>query len=155
MEAQVKLEKELRREEDEMFKVFQMERENEKRKLTDEIKKEWEVKLKELTDMYERNLSKKKKKTPEEERKVCLGHALTLNAPITTSVVYFSHLLKCLRSLYAGKQYGPRSDCSYRSSLFWVHVVCFYTSFASNARQVFAADDFSRRHFQMHYFLAV
>ena len=71
MEAQVKLEKELRREEDEMFKVFQMERENEKRKLTDEIKKEWEVKLKELTDMYERNLSKKKKKTPEEERKVC------------------------------------------------------------------------------------
>ena len=76
MEAQVKLEKELRREEDEMFKVFQMERENEKRKLTDEIKKEWEVKLKELTDMYERNLSKKKKKTPEEERKVCFGHAL-------------------------------------------------------------------------------
>ena len=72
VEAQVKLEKELRREEDEMFKVFQMERENEKRKLTDEIKKEWEVKLKELTDMYERNLSKKKKKTPEEERKVCL-----------------------------------------------------------------------------------
>ena len=76
MEAQVKLEKELRREEDEMFKVFQMERENEKRKLTDEIKKEWEVKLKELTDMYERNLSKKKKKTPEEERKVCLGHTV-------------------------------------------------------------------------------
>ena len=76
VEAQVKLEKELRREEDEMFKVFQMERENEKRKLTDEIKKEWEVKLKELTDMYERNLSKKKKKTPEEERKVCPGHTV-------------------------------------------------------------------------------
>ena len=53
-----------------MFKVFQMERENEKRKLTDEIKKEWEVKLKELTDMYERNMSKKKKKVPDEERKV-------------------------------------------------------------------------------------
>ena len=29
-----------------------------------------------------------------------------------------SRLLKCLRSLY-GKQCGPRSDCSYRSSLFW------------------------------------
>ena len=26
-------------------------------------------------------------------------------------------LLKC----------GPRSDCSYRSSLFWVQAVCFYT----------------------------
>ena len=51
---------------------------------------------------------------------------LTLNEPIATKVVCFSHLLKCLRSLY-GKQCGPRSDCSYRSSLFWVHPVCFYT----------------------------
>ena len=51
---------------------------------------------------------------------------LTLNAPIATKVVCFSRLLKCLRSLY-GKQCGPRSDCSYRSSLFWVHTVCFYT----------------------------
>ena len=51
---------------------------------------------------------------------------LTLCAPITTKVICFSHLLKCLRSLY-GKQCGPRSDCSYRSSLFWVHTVCFYT----------------------------
>ena len=41
-------------------------------------------------------------------------------------VVCFSHLLKCLRSLYT-KQCGPRSDCSYRSSLIWVHPVCFYT----------------------------
>ena len=31
-----------------------------------------------------------------------------------------------LRSLF-GKQCGPRSDCSYWSSLFWVHAVCFYT----------------------------
>ena len=31
-----------------------------------------------------------------------------------------------LRSLY-GKQCGPRSDCSCRSSLFWVHTVRFYT----------------------------
>ena len=52
---------------------------------------------------------------------------LTLNTPITKKVVCFSCLLKCLRSLY-GKQCGPRSDCSYRSSLFWVHTVCFYTS---------------------------
>ena len=67
-------------------------------------------------------------------------YTLTLNAPITTKVVCFSRLLKCLRSLY-GKQCGPRSDCSYRSSLFWVHAVCFYTRFISNARQLFAADD--------------
>ena len=51
---------------------------------------------------------------------------LTLNVPIATKVVCFSRLLKCLRSLY-GKQYGPRSDCSYRSSLFWVHAVGIYT----------------------------
>ena len=44
---------------------------------------------------------------------------LTLNQPIATKVVCFSRLLKCLRSLY-GKQRGPRSDCSYRSSLFWL-----------------------------------
>ena len=77
---------------------------------------------------------------------------LTLNGPIATKVVCFSRLLKCLRSLY-GKQCGPRSDWSYRSSLFWVHTVCFYTEFVSNAWQLFAEDDFSRRHFQMHFFL--
>ena len=51
---------------------------------------------------------------------------LTLNGPISTKVICFSRLLKCLRSLYC-KQFGPRSDCSYRSSLFWVLAVCFYT----------------------------
>ena len=45
---------------------------------------------------------------------------------LTLKVVCFSRLLKCLRRLY-GKQCGPRSDCSYRSSLFWVYTVCFYT----------------------------
>ena len=67
-------------------------------------------------------------------------------------VVCFSRLLKCLRSLY-GKQCGPRSDCSFRSSLFWIHAVCFCNYFVSNVRQLFAADDFSRRHFQMIFFL--
>ena len=38
-------------------------------------------------------------------------NSLALNAPITTKVVCFSRLLKCLRNLY-GKQRGPRSDCS-------------------------------------------
>ena len=74
--------------------------------------------------------------------------SLTLKAPIATKVVWFSRLLKCLRGLY-GKQCGPRSDCS----LFWVHTVCFYTLFVSKVRQLFAADYFSRRHFQMHFFL--
>ena len=34
---------------------------------------------------------------------------LTFTAPITTKVVCFSRLLKCLRSFY-GKQCGPRPD---------------------------------------------
>ena len=37
-----------------------------------------------------------------------------------------------------------------RSSLFWVHAVCLFTEFVSNVGLLFAADDFSRRHFQMH-----
>ena len=36
-------------------------------------------------------------------------YSLTLRAPITTKVVCFSRLLKCLRSLY-GKQCGPKSS---------------------------------------------
>ena len=40
--------------------------------------------------------------------------------------------------------------------MFWVHAVCFYTlKFVSNAKQLFAAVDFSRRHFQGIFFLGV
>ena len=39
------------------------------------------------------------------------------------------------------------------SSLVWVHAVCFHTLFVYIGRQIFAAEDFSRRHFQMHIFL--
>ena len=103
-----------------------------------------------------------------------LNFRLTLNAPIATKVVCFSRLLKCLRTPFAlilnssvmfgnylqqttsrslyGKQCGPRTDCSYRSSLFWVHAVYFCTKFVSNVRQLFAADDFSRQHFQIAFF---
>ena len=93
------------------------------------------------------DLEKEFKRTVQEKGKLFLTH----NPPIATKVVCFSRLLKSLRSLY-GKQCGPRSDSSYRSSLFWVHAVFFYTYFVSNARQLFAADDLSRRHFQMHFF---
>ena len=43
---------------------------------------------------------------------------------------------------------------AHRSSLFWVHAVCFYTYFLSYVRQLFAADNFRRQHFQMHFFLS-
>ena len=72
-DAQVQLETQQRKEEDAMFQNFQMERERETQKISDEIKKEWEVKLKELTDLYEKDMSKKKKKIDDRERKVsCL-----------------------------------------------------------------------------------
>ena len=35
------------------------------------------------------------------------------------------HLLVILKVIFA-KQCGPRSDCSSRSSLIWVHTVCLY-----------------------------
>ena len=71
---------------------------------------------------------------------------LTLNAPIETKVICFSRLLKCLRSLY-GKQCGPRSDCSYRSSLFWVHAVSILNSsvmIGNYLQQTTSADDIFR-----------
>ena len=36
-----------------------------------------------------------------------------------------SHLLMFLGSKYC-KQYGPRSECSLRSTLIWIHSVCFH-----------------------------
>ena len=60
------------------------------------------------------------------EIRVSKGLLLTLNAQIATKVVCFSRLLKFLRILY-DEQCGPKSDCSYRSSMIWVHPVCFYT----------------------------
>ena len=55
----------------------------------------------------------------------CCTNDLILNAPNATKIASFSRLLECLRSLYC-KQCGPRSDCSYRSSLFWVLAVGYY-----------------------------
>ena len=50
---------------------------------------------------------------------------LTLKVSITTKVVCFTRLQKYRRSLY-GKRCTPRSDSSYRSSLFLVHAVCLF-----------------------------
>ena len=61
---------------------------------------------------------------------------LTLKASALSSACDFeSHFCK---------QCGPRSDCSFRSSLIWVHTVCRYTK---NSFEKFARI-FSRRHKQ-------
>ena len=67
---------------------------------------------------------------------------LTLKAPIATKVVCFSRLLKCLEASMANSV-NPDQTCS-GSTLF----ACIL-KFASNVWQLFAADDFSRRHFQI------
>ena len=45
-------------------------------------------------------------------------------------------------------QTAPKGAVCSGSTLF-----CFYTKFVSNVRQLFAADDYSRRHFQIPFFL--
>ena len=42
------------------------------------------------------------------------------------------------------KQYGPRSDCSCRSSLTWVHGVCFSHKFSLECTWVYAVGVISR-----------
>ena len=51
-----------------MFKTFQSTRKHERAKLSEEINKEWEIKLKELTDKYEKSFTAKKKR--ETDKKV-------------------------------------------------------------------------------------
>ena len=72
---------------------------------------------------------------------------LTLNAPITTKVVCFSRLLKCIRSLY-GKQCGPKSDYSFRSSLFgstlFASILSSSVMLGNYLQQTTAATDFFR-----------
>ena len=76
----------------------------------------------------------------------CLA-ILTLNSPNTTEVVYFSCLLKCLRSLY-GKQCEPRSDhsigavCS-ESTLF-ASILNSSVMLGNYLQQMTSADDIFR-----------
>ena len=71
------------------------------------------------------------------------GFTLTLKTPISQQL---SSALSsaCDFKSHFFKQCGPRSDCSSRSSLIWVHIVCLY---AKNRFEKFARL-FSRRHKQ-------
>ena len=50
---------------------------------------------------------------------------LTLKAPITTIIVSALSSASYFKS-HCCKQCGPRSDCSSRRSLIWVHTVCLF-----------------------------
>ena len=79
--------------------------------------------------------------------RLALFHIIPLKAPIATKVVCLSCLLKCLRSLY-GKQCGPDQTAP-------IGAVCSgSTLFASIPNSsVMLGNDFSRRNFQMYFFL--
>ena len=68
---------------------------------------------------------------------------LTRNAQITSKVVCFSRLLKCLRSLY-GKQCGPRSDCSYSGSTLFASILNSSVMLGNYLQQMTSADDIFR-----------
>ena len=53
---------------------------------------------------------------------IVFANILTRQLLITTKCRLLV-LIKC----FCSKQCGPRSDCSTRSSLIWVHMVCLYT----------------------------
>ena len=53
------------------------------------------------------------------------------------------------------KQCGPRSDCSFRSSLIRVHTVCLYAKICLKSLQEYSADNIHRWHFQMQVFLGI
>ncbi|CAG5123160.1 unnamed protein product, partial [Candidula unifasciata] len=69
-ESQRKLEEQLRKEEDEMFREFQQERLKEDKLINKEVDSEWERQLKELTERYEKDMEKKKKKMKDSEKKM-------------------------------------------------------------------------------------
>ena len=69
---------------------------------------------------------------------------LIFSPPFTKKIV-FSFLLVCFGSVYC-KQYGPRSDCSHRSSLIRVHDVCFDDKISYGIKlwhEGFIMDDFN------------
>ncbi|GFS11974.1 kyphoscoliosis peptidase [Elysia marginata] len=69
-ESQKRLEEQLRKEEDAMFNQFREERGKEDVSINKEIDTEWESKLRELTDRYEKDMDKKKKKMKDSDKKL-------------------------------------------------------------------------------------
>lgn len=70
IDAQKKLEEQLRKEEDAVIDEMMKKRSEENEKIKNEIKQEWEIKLKELTEKFDREMDKKNKKLRDSEKKV-------------------------------------------------------------------------------------
>lgn len=70
IEEQRRLEAEYQREEDRLLDEFHNERKQEARRLSAELQHEWEIKLKELTEKFDKEFGQKKKKMKDSEKKV-------------------------------------------------------------------------------------
>lgn len=68
-DAQKKLEEQLRKEEDELYRTFKANRKEEAKKLSAEIDQEWETRLQELTEKFDREFEKKNNRKL--DKKVC------------------------------------------------------------------------------------
>ncbi|XP_060072641.1 hillarin-like [Ylistrum balloti] len=74
LDAQKRLEEEHRREEDLLLEQITQNRRQEIRRISDELNMEWQVKLKDLTEKFEREMDKKKKKIKDSEKKQMTMH---------------------------------------------------------------------------------
>lgn len=70
IEEQRRLEAEYQREEDRLLDEFHNERKQEALRLSAELQQEWEIKLKELTEKFDKEFGQKKKKMKDNEKKV-------------------------------------------------------------------------------------
>lgn len=68
LDAQKKLEEQLRKEEDAVINDMLKQRSEENKKISEEMQKEWEVKLKELTERFDKEMGKKNKKLRDSEK---------------------------------------------------------------------------------------
>lgn len=94
IDAQKKLEEQLRKEEDAVIDEMLKKRSEESKKIQVEIQKEWEVKLKELTARFDQEMGKKSKKMRDSEKKVSLydtdqivEHSLNLHLSFKKTIV--------------------------------------------------------------------
>lgn len=83
IEEQRRLEAEYQREEDRLLDEFHNERKQEALRLSAELQQEWEIKLKELTEKFDKEFGQKKKKMKDNEKKVnilfLLKHLFSMN----------------------------------------------------------------------------
>ncbi|ESP03308.1 hypothetical protein LOTGIDRAFT_137570, partial [Lottia gigantea] len=70
LRAQKDLEEQLKKEEDELFAKLDSEKKANSQNINEEISKEWEQRLKDLTERFERDTDKKRKKLKDSEKKM-------------------------------------------------------------------------------------